>query len=392
MKILFVTSRFPFPFRKGDQLRVYHAIRRLSERHEIGLVSAAGDPVDRESLDEMHRWCRSVAVVPVPRRAAAIRIARRVAFSRLPLQVLYFDAPGFGAAVRCALQDDAYDVVHAQLLRVLPHVWDVRTPPVVVDLMDAFALSLAGRRDRTQALVRPLYDVECKRIDDYERRAIDRFPELVVAAEGDRLALGGDANIHTVGNGVDLASFRYGEFAGRDVQTAIMTGNMSYGPNVDAARWLAREVWPRVRARRAGARLRFVGAAPAAAVRSLAGNGIEVTGAVTDVNAELRAATVAVCPMRTGTGVQNKVLEALASGTPLVSTTLGNRGVGALPGRELLVADDARTLANAVLTLFDEPARCAALGMAARTLMESAYDWDVHARALEAIYARAIGP
>ncbi len=391
MRILFVTPRFPYPLSKGDQLRVYHAIRRLSARHDIGLVSAADAPVDEASLAEMRRWCRRVEVVAVPRRAAVARIATRAAFSRLPLQVLYFDAPRLRAAIARALHEETYDVLHAQLLRVLPHVWDVRTPPVVVDLMDAFALSIAGRRDRAHPLARPFYDFERRRVAAYEARAVDRFSELIVAAEGDRLALGGSTRITAVGNGVDLASFCYGECTGRDEQTAIMTGNMGYGPNVDAALWFVRDVWPLVRAQRPAARLRLVGAAPAASVRALAGSaGIEVTGAVPDVNAELRAATLAVCPMRTGTGVQNKVLEALASGTPLISTALGNRGVGAEPGRDLLVADDAPDMADAVRTLLGDPVRRAALATAGRRLMETAYDWDVHARALETIYARAI--
>ncbi|GAC1541764.1 MAG: hypothetical protein NVS3B16_05770 [Vulcanimicrobiaceae bacterium] len=144
---------------------------------------------------------------------------------------------------------------------------------------------------------------------------------------------------------------------------------MGYGPNVDAALWFARTVWPLVRERSPQARLRLAGAAPTAAVRALAGPDIDVTGAVPDVNAALRSATVAVCPMRTGTGV---------------------RGVGGVPGRDLLVADDASGIADAVLGLFADAGRRAALAAAGRRLMETAYDWDVHARALEAVYARAV--
>jgi len=391
VRILFVTPRFPYPLSKGDQLRVYHAIRALAARHEIGLVSAADTPVAPESLAEMRKWCMWIEVVAVRRPIAALRIARRIAFSKLPLQVIYFDSARLRAAVVRALAATRYDAIHAQLLRVLPHVWDVRQPPVVVDLMDNFALSIAGRRDRAHPFARPLYDLERRRIAAYERSAVERFPELVVAAEGDRIALGGGAHLTTVGNGVDVANFGYADASRRDHQTAIMTGNMGYGPNVDAGLWFARDVWPLVRATRPTARLRFVGAAPAAALRALDGrDGIEVTGAVRNVAAELQTATLAVCPMRTGTGVQNKVLEALSTGTALVTTTLGNRGVGALADRDLLVADEPATMASATLALFDDPARRLALGIAGRTLMETTYDWNAHARILEAIYARAI--
>ena len=390
MRILFVTSRFPFPPRKGDQVRAYEEIRRLGADHEIGLVSASVEPIAATSLAEMRRYCRRIDIVRISRLVALGRIAALGTTSSLPFQVLYFDALALRRAIASALEDGPYDVVHAQLLRVLPHLWSLSRPPVVVDLMDAFAPSIAGRGARAHPLLRFLYEGERRRVARYEAAVLDRFGEVVVISESDRAALGGGRGVTATGHGVDLERFPFGAQSGREPRTVVMTGNLDYGPNIDAALWFARSIWPLVRAREPRARLRLVGARPTRTLRTLRSFGIEVTGEVADIGADLRSSTIAVCPIRTGTGIQNKVLEALASGTPLISTTLGNAGVGGVAERDLLIADDPAAFATHVVALFDDAARRTRLASAGRAFVVATHDWATHIRALEDAYARAI--
>jgi glycosyltransferase involved in cell wall biosynthesis len=152
-----------------------------------------------------------------------------------------------------------------------------------------------------------------------------------------------------------------------------------------------KKVWPQLRVARPQLRFRIVGLRPARAIRALAGtNGIEVTGAVRDVAAELRRATLSVCPMRVGSGMQIKVLESMATGTPMVATSFGNEGIEAVPGVELEIADDPQAFAGAVLGLLSDPVKRGKLAAAARIASETNFTWSAHAALLEKTYRRAI--
>jgi glycosyltransferase involved in cell wall biosynthesis len=225
----------------------------------------------------------------------------------------------------------------------------------------------------------------------YERAACGRFPELFVCAEPDRVAIGAP-NISVVRTCADLEHFAYRR-EGRTDNAIVMTGNQGYQPNIDAVAWFASDVWPRVRAVRPNATFRIVGVRPAPATRALEGkHGITVTGPVDDVATELHRATLAVCPMRGGSGLQTKVVEAMATGTPVVATTFGNEGIGAQPGSEIAIADDPAAFAAAVLALLADPAARDRQAAAAHAYGEREFTWAGSARKIEEAYARATQP
>jgi glycosyltransferase involved in cell wall biosynthesis len=230
--------------------------------------------------------------------------------------------------------------------------------------------------------------LEYRRVRQYEQAVVRHFPALVVTTEADRQDLGGGAHITVIPNGVDLERFPFRNGAGRDPATLIFTGNMGYHPNEEAVVWFAAEVWPLLRARRPDARWQIVGANPGERVRALAqpGNGVEVLGRVPDMNTYLNQATVAVAPMRSGSGIQNKVLEAMAVGTPVVATSIANRGVRGAPDRDLLVADTAPAQAATLATLLADPPAQARLATAGRAFVEHQFRWEQHAARLAAIY------
>jgi glycosyltransferase involved in cell wall biosynthesis len=270
---------------------------------------------------------------------------------------------------------------------MLPYVWNIRHPPVVVDLIDSLGLNLADRRTQVGGPKRLGYELEYRRVLAYERAVVAHFPALVLSSPADKEALGNGDHITVIPNGVDIERFPFHGPEGRDSATLVFTGNMGYHPNEEAVIWFAAEVWPRLRAARPQARFQVVGTNPTERVRALAGNGIEVLGRVPDVPTYLHAATVAVCPMRSGSGIQNKVLEALACGAPVVATTIANRGVQGVPDRDLLVADAAETFASVVLRLLDEPQTAARLAATGRAFVEQHFRWESHAARLAAIYA-----
>jgi glycosyltransferase involved in cell wall biosynthesis len=193
------------------------------------------------------------------------------------------------------------------------------------------------------------------------------------------------ADVAVVPNGVDTKAFRPAP-PGAGV---VMTGSMLYGPNLDGAGWMAREVWPRVQAECPDAELRLVGVGGETALRGLVNlPGVRVVGTVADVRPELARATVAVAPIRYGAGTRIKILEALAAGRATVATRLAAEGLEVTDGKDILLRDEAASFADAVVCLLKDETLAASLGTQGRDLAERRYDWRVSAEALEALLAR----
>lgn len=389
MKICFVTPRFPFPITKGDTLRAYNQIRELGRRHAVHLIAATETAVPESSLAELRTYCASVEVVKLGRARSFATVAALGIGSRLPLQVLYFLAPELRRRVARAMKREQFDVIHAMTIRVAPAVLDIPGAPVVVDFMDSFAANISTRRALAGPLARRVFDLELKRVTAYERVVARRAAGGCVIAALDRDAIG-VPELAIIPNGVDREAFVFhgGE---RDPATLIFTGNMGYGPNVDAVTWFAVECWPALAARYPGLRFQIVGARPAPAVVALGRQpGIEVTGKVESMVPYLHRATIAVCPIRCGSGMQNKLLEAMATGAPVVTSDFANRGIGAVGGRDLAVAADGPEFVAAVSRLLDDADLRGRQARAAETWLDATYGWPRHASALIELYASAI--
>jgi glycosyltransferase involved in cell wall biosynthesis len=224
----------------------------------------------------------------------------------------------------------------------------------------------------------------------YEQALTKLYDRLVVASPADLTAIGEYNNLSVVPNGVDVKANPY--FAGpRERQSIVFSGTMFYFPNVDAARWFAGEIFPLVRQAIPGAIVSFVGTRPTRTIRALARPGlINVTGFVPSVYKFVSGATVAFAPMRSGSGTQFKVLEAMSAGTPVIGTSLAFAGLAVTDGLHALTADSAQDFAGRVIEVMSNPSRYRPMAEAARRLVEERYDWAVTVRALENAYAEAI--
>ncbi len=388
MHICFLTPRFPYPPLKGDSARVYDQLRTLQRDHQVSLISIAETPVSGDDLARVQALCHDVRVVPLSRLRAVGNVVGGLA-SREPLQVRYYQTPAVWRQLAQVLASGRVDVIHATLIRMLPYVWSLTQPPVLVDLIDSLSLNLASRSRQAHGLRRMAYALEYRRVQAYERAATRRFAALVVQSVADQQTLG-SPNVSVLPNGVDETRFPFCDPADRESQTLVFVGNMGYQPNEEAALWFAEAVWPRLRGRYPALVWEIVGANPGARVRALAtaDNGITVRGRVADVTQYLGRATVAVCPMQSGSGIQTKVLEALSTGTPVVTTQLANRGVQAQPDRDLCVADTPTDFAAAIGRLLDDPATRSRLGAAGHMFVERHFQWQGHVRRLVDLYTQ----
>ena len=387
MNVLFVASRFPWPPIRGDSHRAYHQMRMLSQRHRITLLAPA--PAKPDSLRQVAPFCERIVTLATAPLKRALRAAASLT-NEYPLQTNYWFDPRFSEAGRRLVEGESFDLAHVQLVRMAPIAQALNGLPKAVDLIDALSLNFARRAKRGARILRPLWRLEAARLAAYERRVLDIYDRGIVVAAADRVAIGPRDNLHVVPNGVDARAIAFRR-EGRDRALIVMSGRMGYAPNAEGATWFAREVMPLIAREAPHARFMIVGADPPASVRRLGGHAVQVTGAVPSVSPYLHRAAVAVAPLLSGAGMQNKVLEAMAAGAPVVATPIAAAGLSAaVAGEHLLVAREADEFARHVLSLLSDQRLATALAVNARRLVEEHYTWERSVDELERIYRLAL--
>ncbi|HRJ44291.1 MAG: glycosyltransferase [Caldilineaceae bacterium] len=408
MKILFLTPQLPYPPRQGTTIRNYNLIRALAQKHQIDLFSflAPGEIFDADN--HLAALCGRVITAPQPVRSASRRIADTVTASR-PDMGLRLESPGAYARLLALLQEESYDLLQAEGIEMAAYGQFAveRQPRARLVFDDHNAEYLLQQRSALVDLGNPLrwpaalYSlIQSAKLRRYEQMVCSRSDAVVAVSEPDRSALVQlvpDRLIDVVPNGIDLDEFPYPPPAlpVSPAPTLVFTGKMDYRPNVDAILWFAQEVLPLIHRERPEVCLQVVGMNPHPRLAPLRQQtGVEITGAVEDVRPYVYAAAVYVVPLRVGGGTRFKVLEALASGKPMVSTSLGVEGLGLQEDRELLIGDDPATFANAVLRLLEDQSNGGALSdeltAAGRRFVESHFAWEQIVPRLERVYQAAM--
>ena len=388
MKLLVLLSRFPYPLDKGDKLRAYNQLRFLSERHEICLFTLSDEVVTAEAKAAVRPLCRGGVVVHRLRRPGIARNMARALASGLPLQVGYFYDKLAQRQVDGLLRDFRPDHVYCQLIRMAEYLRShAHELPMTLDYMDVFSAGMARRAMQAPLWQRPVLALEAHRLLTYEAAAFDWFQHHTIISDQDRQLIQHlrRDQIEIVLNGIDTDFFRPQPTAAKEFDL-LFCGNMSYHPNVDAAGFLAEEILPLVRLRHPGARLLVAGTTPAPRVLALASAQVQVSGWIPDIRTAYASARVFVAPMRVGTGLQNKLLEAMAMALPCVTTPLANNALGGTDGQELRVTAGASALAAAISSLLDDAAEAEKLALSGQDFVKHHYNWAGATVRLEALF------
>ena len=400
MNILYTTPYVPSQIRT----RPYNLIRALVRMgHQITLLTAASTSAqDLEQVDELRTWGMHVEAFPVP-LARSLGNCLRALTTGEPLQAVYAYHPGMEHRLCELLSEGDFDIVHVEHLRAARLLQALDKVPKVYDSVDCISLLFEQAvKQGAQLRSRFMAALDLARTRRYEAQLLTRFHHVVVTSQRDKDALeklahrylsppAQPAPITVVTNGVDLEYFRPQEDAGpRDDRTVVFTGKMSYHANIAAVLYFARDVLPHIWKRDPNVRFQVVGKDPPEAVQQLAADGrIEVTGTVEDLRPYLVQATAAVCPALYAVGIQNKVLEAMAMGAPVVSTPAGCAALAAEEREAVLTADGPEQLATAVLRVISDRALAKRLSAAGRRYVETHHSWDTAARELEEVYQQA---
>jgi sugar transferase (PEP-CTERM/EpsH1 system associated) len=375
MRVLMLAHRLPYPPHTGDKVRAYHVARHLAQSHDLTLACLSDEPDADGALQALRREIPDVEAVRIPRRfkrvSSLLHLLRGGSAT-----VAYFDSAHLRTRLRTRGTDfDLVYVSSSSMTQYLPRATGV---PVIIDFVDVDSDKWAQYGRRLPAHQAWVYRLEGARLRQHEAAAARQASHSLVATPQEAALLhsfAAWAPTTVIPNGVDLDYFRPAEQPAEDA-TIVFTGAMDYFPNCDAALHFCREMLPLIRSRIPEARFLIVGKNPSSAVRRLARvPGVHVTGTVPDVRPFLRRAAVAVAPLRVARGIQNKVLEAMAMGVPVVATGRAHEGLEAHPGRHLFVEDTPARFAAMVVRLLDTPGLRAAVGGAAREFVETHHSW-----------------
>jgi len=383
MRIFVLLSRIPYPLEKGDKLRAFHQIKVLSEKHEI--ILCALNPLrnadKQKAFEQLQPYCRSVNFIDLPPGIRLVNILKSY-FSGLPLQSGYFYSRNAAKKIKTLIREYQPDHLFTQLSRTARYLVDIPIKKTL-DYQDAFSYGLKRRADKAGFLLKPVFRLEYKRMEAFERDIFDRFDIKIIISEQDRALIPHPQNhaIVVIPNGVDMEFFH--PLLREKKQEIVFTGNMNYQPNIDAALFLAKEIMPMVWQRKPETRLLLAGASPHRKVRSLAGKKIKISGWLDDIREAYATSAIFIAPMRMGTGLQNKLLEAMAMKVPCITTPMANDALKAKEKEEILTGSSARQLADALLFLLDNQQAGARMAENAFGFVKKNYHWSEATAPLE---------
>lgn len=398
MRVLFVT---PYPVSR-IRIRSYGFISQLAKQHDITALALCTDEKDRADIQELQN--QGIAIIPIyEKRSQKLLRSLGALGKQLPLQVAYDAAPALRAAIQEQVSTQHFDILHIEFIRALGSLPDSIPLPVIWDAVDCISqLYEQGARFGATAMMRLIGKREARLTRVFELQQLQRFRHVLVTSERDRQALlslmgtssaaGSEktcAEITVLPHGVDQEYFAPRTEA-RQPGTLVFTGKMSFHANIAGVLTLVQQILPRVWQQRPDVRLIIAGSSPPAVVRRLARDPrIEVTGYVHDLRPYITQAQVAVHPLPYAVGIQNKVLEAMASGTPVVASSSASAGLQAVSGRDLMIADDPDVFAATVLRLLDDTALWNKLAANGPAYIAEHHSWERLLQQLTAIYTRA---
>jgi sugar transferase (PEP-CTERM/EpsH1 system associated) len=380
VRILYLCHRIPYPPNKGEKIRAFHQLRALGARHEVDLFTLADDPSDLAYQKALAPYCRRVVVSHLSHAWSHAR-ALPFVFRKRPLTLPYFYSESLDGQVRRAIEERVYDRIFVYCSAMAQYVDPVNEIPMITDLVDVDSDKWTQYAGLTPFPWSAVYRREGRRLREYERSVCARSWHVLVSTEreaGLARQLTEDSRVHVISNGVDTEYFSSGECRpDPKVPTVTFTGDMSYFPNEAAVTFFAREVLPIIRQSVPASRFLIVGRKPGKKVRRLEKcGGIEVTGLVPDVREYLAQTHVSVAPFTIATGIQNKILESMASGLPVVATSRAVRGLSREVAELVDTADEPAAIAAAVAALLSDPELAHKRGLEGRNSVAAAYNWE----------------
>ena len=385
MRILVVYPRLPVPAVSGNTIRAMALIKGLAQYDEIDLITFHEDHISEHHLDELHQYFQDVYLVhwkEEPRLYQVIKLLKKIIQGE-PFFTKYVDSDNLKTQIHELTEKKNYDIViieHSRMSYYIQNIdpqLNVKTVLVLHNIMSVLYYRLYVHEKNLYKKLKLLLDWVPLRT--WELKMARRFDKVVAMSEVDKAMLlkqRADLDVVVVPNGVDTRLFDFFSHADR-VKNLLFVGSMDYEPNAEAMVYFSQRIWPAIRRQHPDCTLTIVGNAPPASIQPLDGrDGVVVAGYVDDLRPYYKRARVAIAPLRSGGGTRLKILEAMAFGTPVVSTRIGCEGLEVEDQVHLSLADDPVDFANRVSELLTDPSFGRRLARNGRALVESTYDWE----------------
>jgi sugar transferase (PEP-CTERM/EpsH1 system associated) len=395
VKILYLAHRIPYPPNKGEKIRTFHQIQQLARRHTIHLHSFVDDPNDLTGASKLRESCASVEVV-YRSQARTFLLAAAAFLKRSPFSVSLFYRKALAETVAQKAATERFDCIIVSSSSMAQYACLVPNVPKILDFIDMDSEKWGLYAEHRRFPLSLIYRVEAERLAKYEDEMAHVFDHSIVISEEERRVFQkrvSDRPVGVISNGVDFEYFSPSRIVsgGNSQPSIVFTGVMDYFPNVDAVQFFCGEVFCRVRDLVPNAHFYIVGRNPTRQVNELGKKtNVIVTGTVPDVRPYLAQATVSVAPFRLARGVQNKVLEAMAMGVPVVGTPEAFKGISAREQDGVRIADNPRFFAQQVATFLQGASLRREAGLQARRYVERHHRWEDQGAKLERLIEEVV--
>jgi polysaccharide biosynthesis protein PslH len=386
MKVFFLLPRVPYPTEKGDKLRAYNHLKQLSKNHEVILCALNDDVLHEDAMKVLSQYAKSVYILPISKSSIFINLLKTV-FTDKPFQVGYFYNKETAKKIQSIIDFHKPDHIFCQLVRVAEYVRNSPIPKTI-DYQDVFSKGVERRLSTSPFYTRPFLKLEYDRLLKYEHEVFDLFDNKVIISVPDRdfIPHPDREKIVVVRNGVDTSFFKPME---REKEyDLVFTGNMGYPPNINAAEFLVTKILPKVIQQRPDLTLLIAGASPNLRVSVLKSENIDVTGWVPDMRECYASAKIFIAPMQIGTGLQNKLLEAMAMQIPCITSPLANQALMANENVEILIAETPEEYAKHILMLLNDPEMAEKIARKGYEFVLNNFNWEKESAKIEELISK----
>lgn len=387
MKLLFLTSRFPYPLEKGDKLRAYYFIKHLSKNHEIYLFAVNENNPEENSLEELRPFCKAIEIVKISKSQSIVNLIKAVFQKNIPFQTAYFTSEKGKAQLKEFIKQHQPDAVFCHLIRMGEYMQDNKIENSLLDYMDTFSIGMKRYAESASTLMRLPAKLEYKRLLHYENKLFNQFKNKIIISKQDQSYIPHEdkKSISIIPNGVDADFYQSNNCEKK--YDLLFIGNLSYAPNIYAIKYAAEQIMPLL----PNLKLAVVGATPTEEISRLQSNNIEIVGWVDDSRDAFNQSRIMIAPMFISIGLQNKILQAMAMETPCVISSMANNALGATPEAEVLIADSPEEFKNQINRLLKDDVLYQTIKINARNFILKNFNWTENIEKINLLLANNAG-
>jgi polysaccharide biosynthesis protein PslH len=374
-KIVFITSRFPYPISKGDQLRVFFQLKSLSRKNEVHLIALSNKKMDQNLVDNLS-FCKSISVFPIPLLSRVFSLTKFL-FNEKPFQVGYFYNDSVRESILQRINQFAPNYIHCHLLRTAEYAKNIKGIEKSLDFMDAFSIGMKKRGDIEKNLFKKFFLLsEYKRLKKYEREMFNYFDRFTIISDQDAHFIDHprSGEIIIVPNGVDFDSFNPRK-EGKKYDICFM-GNMSYPPNIEAIKYTITNIFPLLLRKKPNLKFLIAGANPTSYIQHLQSQNIDVIENFNHISDSIAMSKIMISPMVVSIGLQNKIIQAMAMKVPNVVSKSANKAIHAKHDLEILEAEKPNDYIEAIMTLLENKNLYNSIIDNAFRFVKEKYNWE----------------